>query len=112
MGRGYGSGHRGARPAAATGRNIGPWSSDGRPAGPTESEAAVVESRPQDPRLILDQVEAELADVEHALRGLDDGTYGVCEACGQAIGPERLASAPAARLCGEHAAAPATPQLW
>src|SRR3982751_469531 len=28
---------------------------------------------------ILEQVEAELADVEHALRRLDDGSYGTCE---------------------------------
>ena len=39
---------------------------------------------------ILEQVEAELADVERALQRLDDGTYGTCEACGQPIGDERL----------------------
>jgi len=48
---------------------------------------------------ILEQVEAELADVEHALRRLDEGTYGVCEACGKAIGDARLDAMPAARLC-------------
>jgi RNA polymerase-binding transcription factor DksA len=48
---------------------------------------------------VLEQVEVELADVEHALRRLDEGTYGVCEACGSAIGAERLAAFPAARLC-------------
>jgi RNA polymerase-binding transcription factor DksA len=66
----------------------------------------------QDHVSILDQVESELSDVEHALRRLDDGTYGECEVCGQAIGPERLAATPAARRCGEHAVASATPQLW
>ena len=34
---------------------------------------------------ILEQVEAELADVERALKRLDDGTYGTCEACGNAL---------------------------
>ncbi|HET9443788.1 MAG TPA: TraR/DksA C4-type zinc finger protein [Acidimicrobiales bacterium] len=48
---------------------------------------------------ILDQVEADLADIEHALRRLDDGTYGTCEACGKAIGDERLEAMPAARFC-------------
>lgn len=48
---------------------------------------------------ILEQVEAELADVEHALRRLDDGTYGTCEACGKPIGAERLEALPAARFC-------------
>jgi RNA polymerase-binding transcription factor DksA len=48
---------------------------------------------------ILEQVEAELADVEHALRRLEDGTYGICEACGQPIGEDRLEALPAARFC-------------
>jgi RNA polymerase-binding transcription factor DksA len=48
---------------------------------------------------ILEQVEAELSDVEHALRRLDEGTYGVCEACGCAIDDSRLEAKPEARLC-------------
>jgi len=48
---------------------------------------------------IIEQVEAELADVEHALRRLDEGTYGRCEACGRPIGDARLDAIPAARLC-------------
>ena len=51
---------------------------------------------------ILEQVEAELADVEHALRRLDDGSYGTCEVCGKVIPDERLEAVPAARLCLEH----------
>lgn len=51
---------------------------------------------------ILEQVEAELADVERALRRLDDGSYGTCEACGTAIGDDRLAVHPAARFCIPH----------
>ena len=53
---------------------------------------------------ILEQVEAELADVEHALRRLDDGTYGTCEVCGKQIPEERLEAMPATRLCLEHQA--------
>lgn len=48
---------------------------------------------------ILEQVETELGDVEHALRRLDDGTYGTCEACGKPIPDERLEALPAARFC-------------
>jgi RNA polymerase-binding transcription factor DksA len=48
---------------------------------------------------ILEQVEAELADVELALHRLDDGTYGTCEACGHPIDDSRLAAKPEARLC-------------
>ena len=51
---------------------------------------------------ILEQVEAELADVERALRRLDEGTYGSCEACGTAVGDERLAEQPATRFCIAH----------
>ena len=48
---------------------------------------------------ILERVQAELADVEHALRRLDDGTYGTCEACGRPIDAGRLEALPAARFC-------------
>ncbi|MGL5865929.1 MAG: TraR/DksA family transcriptional regulator [Dermatophilaceae bacterium] len=36
---------------------------------------------------------------EHALKRLDDGTYGVCESCGDPIGKLRLQAAPRATLC-------------
>jgi RNA polymerase-binding transcription factor DksA len=48
---------------------------------------------------VLEQIEGELADVEHALRRLDEGTYGTCEACGKAIPDERLDALPATRFC-------------
>jgi RNA polymerase-binding transcription factor DksA len=53
---------------------------------------------------ILEQVEAELADVERALHRLDDGTYGTCDACRAPIGDDRLAAQPAARFCLSHQA--------
>jgi RNA polymerase-binding transcription factor DksA len=53
---------------------------------------------------ILEQVEAELADVEFAIRRLDEGTYGTCEVCGRPIPEERLAALPATRLCLQHQA--------
>lgn len=40
-----------------------------------------------------------LAQVEHAIAKLADGTYGVCERCGGQIGSARLEAKPAARLC-------------
>jgi RNA polymerase-binding protein DksA len=48
---------------------------------------------------ILDNIEGELADIEHALQRLDDGSYGTCEACGKPIGDERLEAMPATRFC-------------
>jgi DnaK suppressor protein len=54
---------------------------------------------------ILEQVEAELRDVERALQRLDDGTYGTCAACGIEIVDERLEAMPATSFCVEHQAA-------
>jgi RNA polymerase-binding transcription factor DksA len=48
---------------------------------------------------ILENVESELADIEHALRRITEGTYGTCEACGRQIDDARLEAMPAARLC-------------
>jgi RNA polymerase-binding protein DksA len=35
----------------------------------------------------------------HALERLDDGSYGICESCGNPIGKLRLQAAPRATLC-------------
>lgn len=48
---------------------------------------------------LLEQVRSDLDDVDRALRRIDEGTYGLCEACGRPIGDERLAALPAARYC-------------
>ena len=40
-----------------------------------------------------------LTDVEAALVKLDNGTFGICENCGEPIAPDRLEAKPAARLC-------------
>jgi RNA polymerase-binding transcription factor len=42
-----------------------------------------------------------LTDVEAALAKLEEGTFGVCEGCGQPIPPARLEAKPAAKLCME-----------
>ena len=44
-------------------------------------------------------VEAELKDIDDAMGKLEQGTYGVCEACGKPIDPERLEAKPWARFC-------------
>jgi RNA polymerase-binding transcription factor DksA len=49
------------------------------------------------------QLRNELAEVELALKKLDDGTYGRCETCGEPISPARLEAMPAARFCIDHA---------
>ena len=45
----------------------------------------------------------QLDVVESALAKLDDGTYGTCETCGDAIAAARLEAMPATRFCITHA---------
>ncbi|TWD83501.1 TraR/DksA family transcriptional regulator [Kribbella amoyensis] len=40
-----------------------------------------------------------LDQIERALARIDDGTYGICESCGKAIGKGRLQAFPRATLC-------------
>ncbi|MDE0777935.1 MAG: TraR/DksA C4-type zinc finger protein [Nocardioides sp.] len=41
----------------------------------------------------------KVAQIDRALARIDDGTYGVCESCGQPIGKMRLMAFPRATLC-------------
>jgi DnaK suppressor protein len=44
-------------------------------------------------------IAASLTEVDRALAKVDEGTYGRCDDCGQAIAPERLEAIPSATLC-------------
>jgi len=46
-----------------------------------------------------ERAQDKLVKLEAALRRVEKGTYGVCETCGRAIKPERLAALPTATLC-------------
>ena len=50
-------------------------------------------------------LEVGLERAERALAKLDDGTYGLCDACGKPIAPKRLQAMPDVVLCIECAAA-------
>ncbi len=49
--------------------------------------------------LARDQMQAELAAVQAALRRIDKGSYGQCEDCDREIGRERLLAQPSAGRC-------------
>ncbi len=49
--------------------------------------------------VLLGSLRETLAQVEDALRKLNEGTYGVCERCGDHIAPARLEARPEARRC-------------
>ena len=73
---------------------------EGSPFGKREEEAT--ESLEFEKRLALEkQLHEQLADVDHALQKIEDGTYGICDSCGQPIAPKRLEALPAASLCVE-----------
>ena len=48
---------------------------------------------------LIEQTRARLADLDRAVQQVRDGSYGVCERCGEDIGAERLAARPSARTC-------------
>ena len=54
-------------------------------------------------RALADTLQPQLDLVDRALQRIDDGTYGSCVACGEAIAEERLAALPAADRCIVHA---------
>lgn len=48
---------------------------------------------------VVNSEKDKLAQIERALGRIDDGSYGVCEACGEPIGKMRLMAFPRATLC-------------
>lgn len=52
-----------------------------------------------DDSALLDHYRSQLADIDAARDRIRDGTFGVCEDCGQAIPFERLQVYPTARRC-------------
>jgi DnaK suppressor protein len=50
---------------------------------------------------ILESIDEQLKEVDAAFERLDNGTYGICQACGQPIEPARLEQRPFARFCLE-----------
>jgi DnaK suppressor protein len=50
---------------------------------------------------VLQHAELELLELEAAVKRVDSGSYGSCEACGQPISEGRLEAIPTARYCIE-----------
>lgn len=79
-------------------------SSDGRQSvtattgqGETEHIVGEIEERVQ--AVLDDAAAARLAELDDALARMDDGTYGVCTRCGDAIDVARLEALPYVRYC-------------
>jgi DnaK suppressor protein len=50
---------------------------------------------------LVDNITRLLSDVDQALQRVADGTYGICDACGNPIGAERMEFRPTSRYCVE-----------
>jgi DnaK suppressor protein len=48
---------------------------------------------------VMEDLSRKLQEIENALRNLEKGHYGICEACGEPIDPERLEAIPEAAFC-------------
>jgi len=48
---------------------------------------------------LMRHIRERLAEVEHALVKIEQGTYGLCDCCGKPIPPARLEAIPDASLC-------------
>ncbi len=71
---------------------------EGSPYGKKEEGAS--EAFELEKRLALEKrLMGTLAEIEHALRKFEKGTYGVCDVCGRPVETARLEVLPQANLC-------------
>lgn len=68
---------------------------------PEPADRAALESERNATLRIRDRERKLLAKIEEALERIEDGTYGICEACGEGISVERLRARPVTTLCIE-----------
>ena len=73
---------------------LGGWGAD----NPMGDMASVTFERELDEGL-GEGAQQTLAQIDRAIARLDDGTYGMCERCGEPIAEERLRARPWATLC-------------
>ena len=66
---------------------------------PDPNDRATVESGRSFELRIRDRERKLLSKIEEALARIDEGTFGVCEDCGEDIGHKRLEARPVTTLC-------------
>jgi DnaK suppressor protein len=62
-----------------------------------ENEVADKFEEYEENNVVLQQLETQLKEVNHAIEKIEKGTYGICEVSGQPIERERLDANPSAR---------------
>jgi DnaK suppressor protein len=66
---------------------------------PDPNDRATLESGRSFELRIRDRERKLLSKIDEAIARIDDGTYGVCEDCGEEIGLKRLEARPVTTLC-------------
>jgi DnaK suppressor protein len=66
---------------------------------PDRSDLAARYFREQRDTLLFARAEQKLKEIDLALKKIEEGTYGVCEVCGEPINPARLTTMPAVSKC-------------
>ena len=66
---------------------------------PDPTDRASMESDRNFTLRIRDRERKLIVKIEEALRRVEDGSYGVCEQCGETIGTARLKARPVTTLC-------------
>ncbi len=64
-----------------------------------DPEGATIAFEREQLAALLIRAQETRAEIDQALARLDQGTYGVCERCGDPIAPGRLEALPAVRTC-------------
>jgi RNA polymerase-binding transcription factor DksA len=63
------------------------------------ADSGAVAAEQGEHRVLVNQLQDSLNDVQRALAKIDAGTYGTCERCSAEIGEARLEAMPATRWC-------------
>lgn len=80
--------------------------------GEAAGELSVIDNHPADmgtemyerskDAALTELLERQLREADLALARMDEGTYGICRACGEPISPERLQALPSTEYCVSH----------
>ena len=66
---------------------------------PNFADSSQVTAERGETEVLASTLKEALDEVEHALGKFEDGSFGRCEGCGEAIPPARLEAMPQARFC-------------
>jgi DnaK suppressor protein len=64
-----------------------------------DPEGATIAFEREHAAALAGQAREHLAEIDAALRRIDEGSYGTCVGCGRPIGAERLAARPVTQTC-------------